>query len=416
MPAIRRHLALAATFAWLTIPAPAAAETRWVIRGAGWGHGIGMSQWGAYGFARRGATYRRILAHYYTGTAIGRAEPRTIRVLLKANRRRITFSGAEVACGRRLDPARRYRATRGGQGVALRSAGGKVLGSCPSPLRATGPAGIAVAGRSRYRGALEVRAGVFGGVTAVNAVGLEYYVKGVVPNESPASWPIEALKAQAVAARSYALATGVQGLGFDQFADTRSQVYRGLSSETAASNRAVEATAGEVVTYAGEVAVTYFFSTSGGRTENIELAWPGSRPRPWLKSVPDPYDGASPHHRWRVRLSQASMERRLGKLVPGRLRSIRVLERGRSPRIVYAEIVGSEGRRRVTGATLRKRLKLRDTWAYFIRVVTEKKAEEPAEEPPQEPAVEEQPQEPDMGTGGQPGDTGLGSGGAPSGG
>src|SRR5207342_2994290 len=113
--------------------------------------------------------------------------------------------------------------------------------------------------------------------------------KGVVPNEMPADWPADALRAQAVVARSYGLATGASG-PFDQYDDTRSQVYGGLGSGTAATNHAVDATAGHVVKYHGKIATTFFFSTSGGRTENIENVFIGSDPKPYLKSVRDPFE------------------------------------------------------------------------------------------------------------------------------
>ena len=95
------------------------------------------------------------------------------------------------------------------------------------------------------------------------------------PSESPSSWPAAALQAQAVVARSYALASNVNGKGFNQYADTRSQVYRGYLGEAPSTTAAVAATAGQVVTYAGAVATTFFFSTSGGYTENIENAFVG---------------------------------------------------------------------------------------------------------------------------------------------
>ena len=125
-------------------------------------------------------------------------------------------------------------------------------------------------------------------------------MRGVVAGESPSTWPAAALQAQAVAARTYAITTdaGTSTDGFTQYADTRSQVYEGVAAETPATDAAVAATRGEVVTYAGQPVATYFFSTSGGRTENVENSFLGSRPEPWLKSVDDPYDGASPKHRW----------------------------------------------------------------------------------------------------------------------
>ena len=197
-----------------------------------------------------------------------------------------------------------------------------------------------------------------------------------MPDESPPSWPLEALKAQAVAARTYALATRKPGAGFDLYPDTRSQVYGGVAAEEASTNQAIAATRGEVVTYQGVPVVTYFFSTSGGRTEDVENTPLGNEPRPWLKSVDDPYDDASPRHRWgpiRMTLKQAG--RKLGGLVKGRFRGIEVVRRGRSPRIVEADVIGSRGRVRTTGGQLRARLGLFDTWAFFTSITT-------GEEPP----------------------------------
>jgi stage II sporulation protein D len=223
-----------------------------------------------------------------------------------------------------------------------------------------------------YRGSLEIRVAAASGLNAINTLGMESYLAGVVPSESPPIWPPEALKAQAVAARTYASATGVGGKGFDQYPDTRSQVYRGFNAETAATNNAVASTAGEVVTYNGEAVVTYFFSTSGGHTENVENVFTSSDPKPWLKGVDDPYDGASPYHRWGpFTWSRRTLAVKLGDLVRGSFRDVDVVERGVSPRVVRAYVVGSRGRKRATGSQLRGRLDLRDSWFYIRRVRTE---------------------------------------------
>jgi stage II sporulation protein D len=211
----------------------------------------------------------------------------------------------------------------------------------------------------------------------INSVGLDDYLQGVVPAESPASWPIEALKAQAIAARTYAITTAKSD-DFDHYADTRSQVYRGVSVETEATNAAVDATRGQVVTYEGQPVVTYFFSTSGGRTESVENTSLGTEPKPWLTSVEDEYDSVSPRHRWKLKPSRARVARKLRGLVAGRFRGIRVTKRGVSPRIVSAEIVGSRGTTPVDGATLRARLGLYDTWAYFTTIKTRKAKPDPS--------------------------------------
>jgi stage II sporulation protein D len=257
--------------------------------------------------------------------------------------------------------------------VTLRAASGQAIHSYPAPLRiAGGKAGIQVHGASansarngRYRGRLELRPGAFGAIEAINALGLEDYVRGVVAGESPSTWPAAALEAQAVAARSYAITTSKAGTGFDQFPDTRSQVYNGMSAETPATDAAVKATAGQVVTYAGKPVTTYFFSTSGGQTENIENSFLGATPEPWLVSVDDPYDNASPRHRWVITMSLATASKRLGSLVHGQLEAIKVLKHGVSPRIVRAEVVGTGGTAQVSGPDLRRKLGLYDTWASF---------------------------------------------------
>lgn len=374
---MRRRSLTYALLPLLLAAAPAEAATVHVVRGAGFGHGIGLSQYGAYGYARHGASHREILAHYYRGTALGSAGDRTIRVLLQSGRSEIRFRAATRVPGHRLNPRRTYRARSTGlSSVELRTIRGRLVGRFDSPLSVTSARGwLRLLGTginglrdARYRGALEVRRNVFGRVSAINAAGLDDYVQGVVPGEMPSSWAREALEAQAVVARSYALATDAGGSVFDQYPDTRSQVYRGMSGEDGRTNAAVRATAGQVLRYGGRIAVTYYFSTSGGRTENVENVFYKSRPVPYLVSVSDPYDGISPKHRWTFRFTTRQMQARLRGLVKGRFRSIEVVRRGVSPRVVWAFIRGSRGRTRVRGATLRTRLGLFDTWAYFRRI------------------------------------------------
>ena len=242
----------------------------------------------------------------------------------------------------------------------------------------TGPGLLTLKGRAgngrtngTYRGALEFRGGTFGGVNAINALPVDEYVKGVIPLESPASWPIEALKAQAVAARTYALTTSKAGDGFEHYPDTRSQVYGGAGAEQPSTNQAADATAGQLVTYDGTPVPTYFFSTSGGRTEDVENTTLGDEPKPWLKSVEDEYDSVSPKHRWGpIRMTYRAAGRKLRGLVQGRFKGVKVVRRGSSPRVVEADVIGSAGRTRVDGATLRARFGLFDSWAYFTSIKT----------------------------------------------
>jgi stage II sporulation protein D len=376
-----RRLVVLVIAAGLLLAAPVAtAKKRFTIRGAGFGHGVGLSQYGAYGFAQHGVTYDAILRHYYTDTELGASDPaQTVRVLLQSTGT-ASFSGAVRAGSRTLDAAKTYRARRyGSTRVELLSPRGRRMGIFTAPLQVAGKDDVLrLGGLGRYRGKLEFRPDLFAGINAINAVPLEEYVAGVVARESPSSWPAEALKAQAVAARTYAITTSRADGVFDQYADTRSQVYGGIAAETASTNAAVVATRGQVVTYEGEPVVTYFFSTSGGRTEDVENSFTGSDPKPWLKSVKDPYDDVSPKHRWGpIRMSMDTAAGKLSGLVKGRFKGIRVRKRGSSPRIVTADVIGSRGRTRVSGATLRARLGLLDTWAYFTSIGTRKKKPRP---------------------------------------
>ena len=200
-----------------------------------------------------------------------------------------------------------------------------------------------------------------GRVLAVNHVALEHYLYGVVPAEMPASWPAEALAAQAIVARSYALTSRSTGLPWDVFADVRSQVYRGVTGEVAASTAAVRATRGRVVTVGGQVAQTFFFSTSGGRTAANEEGFGGS-PLSYLRSVEDPHDDLSPVHTWTARFSRREAQRKLRDLLAGRLQGLEVATRSPSGRAATVLLRGSGGDRTVSAAAVRTALGLRSTW------------------------------------------------------
>jgi stage II sporulation protein D len=385
------HAAFAVAAALLAT-APAHAASTLTIKGAGYGHGVGMSQFGALGYAQHGAGYRDILGHYYAGTTIGQApDNAVVRVLLQSSKS-ATFTGATKAGDRKLQPDKAYRVVASlDGGLELRSPKNHTLATFAAPLTvaASGTPLTLRGGASNgvrdglYRGWLEFRPGPVGNVLAINGIGLEQYLAGVVAAESPSNWPDAALQAQAVAARTYALTTSAGGSqGFTQFADTRSQMYRGVASETAPTNAAVNATSGQVVTFGGKPVVTYFFSTSGGRTENVEESVLGNTPRPWLRSVEDPYDDVSPYHRWQVKMTMKQATKKLKGLVQGTFQGIVVVERGASPRVRAADVVGSKGRVRTTGAVLRKKLGLRDTWAYFTAISANKVDPETTAPPP----------------------------------
>ena len=274
-----------------------------VLTGGGWGHGVGMSQYGAYGQARAGRTYRDILGFYYPGTAFEKAAVREVRVLLAARAKRLRISSpvpfeVKDATGASYDlPA------------GERALGPKLLVELDEAEKATPLAGplVFVPGKGAplsldgkpYRGSLHVAATPQKRLEVINHVGLEAYLLGVVPGEVPKQWPLEALKAQTVAARSYTLASLVKGKPFDLYSDVRSQMYIGIAGESPGTSRAVQATRGEVLTYGGNVALTFYFSTSGGRTASAADVF--GVDYPYLKSVEDPWDTISPVHRWEPR-------------------------------------------------------------------------------------------------------------------
>jgi stage II sporulation protein D len=392
----RRVMALlcAAGLATLVL-APAAgatAATQFSIAGRGWGHGIGMSQYGAYGYALHGSTYQNILKHYYTGIGIGTVANQTIRV-------RLTYGITSVS----VSSAAAFTVSDGTTTATIPASalakvtwvGGKshvvwgTTSGTSADLGATitfspGTTYLRLVNKTelgcanvRFRGTFRV---IHSGSSfmVVNYLPLESYLAGVVPRESPSSWPAEALKVQAVAARSYAMATLKSGQPYDVFTTTQSQVYNGLGyvdgtrGETKATNDAVKATAGQVCTYGGKVITAYFFSTSGGHTESIENVWQGSSPVGYLKGVTDPYDSISPLHIWpdnpTVRAGNV-VRNQLNAfstgLVKGSLKAVYVVKHGTSPRVVRALVIGTSGYSVVTGADLRGALDLRDTWVSF---------------------------------------------------
>jgi stage II sporulation protein D len=240
---MRRTLVLTFAVALLAaVPATADAAVRHVLRGAGFGHGIGMSQYGAYGYALEGAKYPGILAHYYKGTRLSRAPGRPVRVLLQPVDPYIRVRGATSVSGRALKPSQTYVAKRGGGGIVVTNSRGRRVGRFGSivkfrsddPMRLLGPA-LNFVTNGLYRGSIEVRTDG-GGVTAINEIEMDSYLRGVVAGEMPSTWPLEALKVQAVAARTYALATRKTSGVFDQYPDTRSQVYRGVTGESVRSD------------------------------------------------------------------------------------------------------------------------------------------------------------------------------------
>jgi stage II sporulation protein D len=280
-----------------------------VFTGHGWGHGIGLSQWGAYGYALHGWNYSRILSHYYTGTSLGTVRGSTVRVLVATGKRVKLGATAPWTVS---DGAGAPTAMTAGTPLMLRGgldvAG--VLRTSPLTISSTDP--LLVNGRA-FRGKLTV---ISDGklLQVVDTLGLEAYLKGVVAAEMPQAWPEPALEAQAVAARTYALFNLQKGQPFDLYADGRSQVYGGVADETPSTDAAVVATRGQVVLWNGQVADTVYSSTSGGRTASALAAL--GRDIPYLVSVADPYDNLSPLHNWGPMLVSGASAARDLKLTP----------------------------------------------------------------------------------------------------
>ena len=254
----------------------------------------------------------------------------------------------------------RLTISKSGNGLSVngKSAGAKIY------FRSSGSgAAFAVKG-NQYRGVIKAIASP-SGVTLVNQVSMEDYLKGVVPCEIVPSWQMDAIKAQAVAARTYAMfhKNGYRSAGYDVTDDTRTQVYRGVSAETEATNRAVMETAGEVVTYGGSPIDAVFHASGGGYTENCENVWGSAVP--YLKGVPeDKY--ATP---WKKTISLSSFMKMadVGKLKGIKLSALHIGEahkasdRGISGRVKSVTLVGSKGNRVVSGDRLQQIYDLNST-------------------------------------------------------
>jgi len=217
-----------------------------------------------------------------------------------------------------------------------------------------------------YRGALWLKftpAAVDGkpvaALNAINIVEVDDYLLSVLPAEMPASWPTEALKAQAVAARSYAIANIGKHAheGYDVKATIDDQVYSGVANENASSNAAVAQTAGLILKHKGKPVSAFFHSTSGGATEVAENVW--GRPVPYLKSVPD-YDDSSPHFSWTRQIKVEDLEKAVTPSV-GQVTSLIVVNRTASNRVKDALVVGTNGAHFISGQALRHLFKLPST-------------------------------------------------------
>ncbi len=326
-----------------------------VISGHGFGHGIGLSQWGAEERAAVGQSYQTILDFYYPGTAVATTRDRTVRVLL-AERPSVRIGSnapftVSDAAGRVLRlPAGRFEFDRDG-----RLDGRAVL----LPARVRPGSALLILGATQYRGTLEIEPAE-GGLSVVNAIALEDYVADVVSSECPGYWPQQALRAQAVASRTYALANLHPERAFDLYPDDRSQSYHGLNKEFPTARTATAATKGQVLQYDGRLVDAFFSAANGGRTSGVEGIF-SDNPVPYLVSKPDVYDARSPDRNWGpVNIDLAKLRAAFPE-IPSPLAGIDVarFSSGRASSLTFTGLDGSAFT--VDGYTFQQRLGLRST-------------------------------------------------------
>ncbi len=361
--------------------------------GRGYGHGVGMSQYGARGRALAGQLAPEILAHYYPTTTLGtRSAATTVRILLLTGlaatpAKPLTVVG--LVGGWTID------------GIATTFPANAKLTIAPTASKATtwilkvvSAAGTTLAAKTVsgdlyvrpidwssvlqlvskptttnvYRGFFRLRLTTT--ATVVNHIAVDRYLRGVVPLEMPSTWPTEALRAQAIAARSYALyrihpTTGL----FDVYDDTRSQVYRGKRVETSAANTAVTATAGSVLLSGTSLVNALFHSADGGWTENNENVFVSSTgsivagPVTYLRGSSDrapdgtSYDKASPYATWKTATYTAAALSAILATDPrtavGTLSALDLSHRGVSGRLISVSLTGDLGTKTVSGAVFR---------------------------------------------------------------
>ncbi|HEY3337651.1 MAG TPA: SpoIID/LytB domain-containing protein [Propionicimonas sp.] len=353
------------------------------IVGAGWGHGKGMSQYGAYGAATKGLKYDEIIDFYYPGTTLDELPGgNVIRVWITADtdkslavrpvagQKVVDSKGVSVTLptGKKYN---KWRISRSGDKrvLAYRDPKGTYtrLSNKLDPKRVwyiqnskTGTVKLAMpnGNTKTYRGKLALRFSGTGART-VNYVSMETYLRGVVPAEMPASWSAEAVKAQAVAARTYAAklrSVVSSGSIYDLCDTTACQVYRGVAVEQPASDKAISGTANKVVEYKDKLALTMFSSSNGGWSASAGADYP------YLKAKKDPYDGLKRDQTWSVTLSSAKIQKAYTSV--GTLKSVQITDRDGDGtyggRVEKVKITGAKGSVTVTGASFKSKFGLKE--------------------------------------------------------
>jgi stage II sporulation protein D len=336
--------------------AGASSATAVVISGHGFGHGIGLSQWGAEERAVAGQTYDDILSFYYPRTELQTVPDSNVRVWL-ATRPRLQI-GSRSAFS--VEDAR-------GQVLHLGSgiypvAGNGLVGSTPVQLPLVVKPGAAPVqlGGTRYHGTLRISL-TGGKLEAVNTLPLDDYVVDVVSSECPGYWRQEALRAQAVASRSYALTSLRPDARFDLYPDDRSQNYHGMVNEFPTAVAAVTATKGRVLFYDGQPVKAYFSASNGGRTSGVEHIW-AAAPLPYFVSRPDTFDAKSPDRNWGPVNVSIDRLRAAFQELPTRIVNV-TIARNEADRASTVTFVGADGSQvKVDGYAFQQRLGLRSTY------------------------------------------------------
>ncbi len=365
-----------------------AASGGFVLRGSGYGHGWGMSQYGAYGAARKGLDWTQILGFYY---------PRTSRTSMPARTTIKVWVSADNDSSLWLSPApglkitdgsghsftvptgssyRSWRVSRSGAGYRLtyRNPAGKdttvatTLSTTTWTVQNTARViklGMPDHSAREYRGSIQLVKRDTGART-VNQVSLEDYVRAVVPAEMPTSWAAEAVKAQAVAARSYAVRIRdfTNYSGYDVCDTQNCQVYGGAARtrqgrrtvlETAGGDAATRATSGVILTYGGKVALTQFASSNGGNSAQGDY--------PYLTAHPDPYDGVITSQAWSRTITAASIARVWPSV--GTVQKLQITSRDGAGswggRVQSIKIIGSEKTISVSGTSFQYTFGLRSS-------------------------------------------------------
>jgi stage II sporulation protein D len=328
-----------------------------VITGHGFGHGVGLSQWGAEQRARAGQPYDRILAFYYPGTVLTTTQTQAtnVRVLVLESRqvRLASTSGFTV----RDSAGRRAALPAGAYPFAARDAPGP--SGLSLPITADPGSTPLLVGGTRYPGSVTIRrAGTQ--LQAIVTLPLERYLVGVVSSENYGSWPQDALRAQAVASRTYAISRLNPAAPFDLYNDDRSQNYHGLVRDFASAATAVAATADEILLYDGRPIEAYFTASNGGLTRAAGEAW-GS-PLPYLVARSDPYDAGSPVHTWGPVKVTVDRLRAAFPELPAQIAgaAVTLTQAKRAATVTLTALDGS--RYEIPGAAFQARLNLRSTF------------------------------------------------------